>query len=104
MTMTMTMFPQLGSGIGLRPAHHADVLDGEPDLGFLEVITENVLVAGGNPRRVLRAARERWPIALHGVSLSIGSVDPFDERYLDRLAALIAEIEPAVVSDHLCWT
>jgi hypothetical protein len=68
------------------------------------VISENFMVAGGNPRRVLREVRARWPIALHGVSLSIGSVDPVDLDYLDRLAALIREVEPAIVSDHLCWS
>ena len=62
------------------------------------------LVAGGNPRRVLRAVREHRPIALHGVSLSIGSIDPLDERYLRAVRALVDEIEPAFVSDHLCWS
>ena len=62
------------------------------------------MVAGGNPRRVLRAVRAHRPIVLHGVSLSIGSTDPLDDRYLDALAALCDEIEPAVVSDHLCWS
>src|SRR4029079_11758729 len=64
---------------------------------------ENFMVAGGNPRRVLRAVRERWPVVLHGVSLSLGSVDPLDGAYRDGLAALADEIEPALVSDHLCW-
>jgi uncharacterized protein (UPF0276 family) len=71
---------------------------------WFEVITENFLVDGGNPRRVLRAVREHHPIVLHGVSLSIGSTDPLDERYLAAVAALCGEIEPAAVSDHLCWT
>ena len=62
------------------------------------------MVEGGNPRRVLRRAREHYPVVLHGVSLSLGSVDPLDERYLDRLAALAAEVEPAWISDHLCWS
>jgi uncharacterized protein (UPF0276 family) len=61
------------------------------------------MVPGGNPRRVLRAVRERWPVVLHGVSLSLGSVDPLNEPYLDQLAALAREIEPAMISDHLCW-
>lgn len=71
---------------------------------WFEVITENFLVDGGNPRRVLREVRAHYPVALHGVSLSIGSTDPLDERYLAAVAALCAEVEPAVVSDHLCWT
>ena len=93
----------LGFGLGLRPPHYRDVLDGAPRVDWWEVISENFMVGGGNPRRVLRAVRERWPIALHGVSLSIGSVDPLDDAYLARLAALVDEVAPAIVSDHLCW-
>ena len=95
---------RLGFGLGLRPPHYRDVLAGSPHVDWWEVISENFMVAGGNPRRVLRAVRERWPIVLHGVSLSIGSVDPLDEDYLARLAQLVAEVEPAIVSDHLCWS
>ncbi len=98
------MFPRLGFGLGLRPPHYRDVLDGAPRVDWWEVISENFMIAGGNPRRVLRAVRERWPVVLHGVSLSIGSTDPLDDAYLARLAALVAEVEPAIVSDHLCWT
>jgi uncharacterized protein (UPF0276 family) len=97
------MFPRLGFGLGLRPPHYQEVLDGAPRVDWWEVISENFLVAGGNPRRVLREIRERWPVVLHGVSLSIGSVDPIDDDYLNRLAALVAEVEPPIVSDHLCW-
>lgn len=98
------MFPRLGFGLGLRAPHYQDVLAGAPNVDWFEVISENFMVAGGNPRRVLRAVRERWQVALHGVSLSIGSVDPIDDDYLARLAALVAEVEPAIVSDHLCWS
>ncbi len=98
------MFPRLGFGLGLRPPHYQEVVEGEPRVDWWEVISENFLVAGGNPRRVLRQVRERWPVVLHGVSLSIGSVDPVDDDYLGRLAALVAEVEPPIVSDHLCWT
>lgn len=94
----------LGFGLGLRPPHYQDVLAGSPHVDWWEVISENFMVAGGNPRRVLRAVRERWPVVLHGVSLSIGSIDPLDEDYLARLAQLVSEIEPAIVSDHLCWS
>ncbi len=101
----MALFPHLGHGLGLRPPHYADVTAGAcAGVDHFEVITENFLVAGGNPRRVLRAVRELRPIALHGVSLSIGSIDPLDEGYLDQVAALCRELEPAVVSDHLCWS
>jgi uncharacterized protein (UPF0276 family) len=99
-----TEFPALGHGIGLRPPHYAEVIDGHPPVDWFEVITENFLVAGGNPRHVLRQVRERYPVVLHGVSLSIGSVDPLDEKYLTGLAALAGEIEPAWISDHLCWS
>lgn len=99
------MFPRLGYGLGLRPPHYQDVLDASTlDVDWWEVISENFMVAGGNPRRVLRAVRERWPVVLHGVSLSIGSVDPLDADYLAKLAALVDEIEPPIVSDHLCWS
>lgn len=100
----MEGFPPLGTGIGLRPPHYADVAAGRARIDWLEVITENFMVEGGNPRRVLRAARERYPIVLHGVSMSLGSVDPLDERYLDGLAALAREVEPSWISDHLCWS
>jgi len=98
------VFPRLGFGLGLRPPHYQEVVEGDPRVDWWEVISENFLVAGGNPRRVLRQVRERWPVVLHGVSLSIGSVDPVDDDYLGRLAALVAEVEPPIVSDHLCWT
>ena len=99
-------FPYLGHGIGLRPPHYAELALGSPApaVDWLEVISENFMVAGGNPRHILRRARERYPIALHGVSLSLGSVVPLRADYLDALAALAAEIEPAWVSDHLCWS
>jgi hypothetical protein len=70
----------------------------------LEVISENFMVKGGNPRRVLRQVREHYPVVLHGVSLSLGSVDPLSQSYLDELAALAAEVQPAWISDHLCWS
>ncbi len=102
------MFPHLGFGLGLRPPHYQDVLDdAHPDasrVDWWEVISENFMVEGGNPRRVLREVREQRPVVLHGVSLSIGSVDPLDDSYLARLADLVAEVEPAIVSDHLCWS
>ena len=97
-------FAYLGHGIGLRPPHYAEVVRDLPAVDWFEVITENFMVAGGNPRQVLRQVRAHYPIVLHGVSLSIGSVDPIDEAYLTGLAALAAEMEPAWISDHLCWS
>lgn len=96
--------PSIGHGIGLRPEHYADVLDTPPQVDWFEAITENFMVRGGNPRRVLAAVRARWPVVLHGVSMSLGSVAPLDEDYLNELSRLAAEIEPAWVSDHLCWS
>jgi uncharacterized protein (UPF0276 family) len=100
----MISLPYLGHGVGLRTQHYATVLDEQPRVDWFECISENFMVEGGNPRRVLRKVRERYPVVLHGVSLSIGSVDPLDPRYLDELAALAADTEPAWVSDHLCWS
>jgi uncharacterized protein len=100
----MLSLPHLGHGVGLRTQHYATVLDEHPAVDWFEVISENFMVAGGNPRRVLRRVRERYPVVLHGVSMSIGSVDPLDPKYLDALAALAAETEPAWISDHLCWS
>jgi uncharacterized protein (UPF0276 family) len=97
----------LGFGLGLRRDHYAAATTGGASIDgidWFEVITENFLVEGGNPRRVLRAVREHRPIVLHGVSLSIGSLDPLDTAYLDGVAALARELSPAHVSDHLCWT
>lgn len=99
--------PSLGFGLGLRREHYVAATTGGAALDgidWFEVITENFLVEGGNPRRVLRAVREHRPIVLHGVSLSIGSLDSLDEPYLAGIAALAAELSPAFVSDHLCWT
>jgi uncharacterized protein (UPF0276 family) len=99
----MIEIPALGHGIGLRTEHYADVLATPPPVDWFEVISDNFMEPGGNPRRVLREVRQRWPVVLHGVSLSLGSVDPLNERYLDNLAALAREVEPAIISDHLCW-
>jgi uncharacterized protein (UPF0276 family) len=102
--IAMGSFPYLGHGIGLRPPHYAEVVAGPAEVDWFEVITENFMVPGGNPRRVLREVRASYPVVLHGVSLSLGSVDPLDQRYLADLARLAAELEPAFVSDHLCWS
>jgi uncharacterized protein len=91
-------------GLGLRPPHYADFLTGDVDVDFVEVISENFMVDGGRPRDVLRRVREHHPVALHGVSMSIGSADGLDVSYLQRLRALADEIDPLFVSDHLCWT
>ena len=98
------MVPYLGHGVGLRTTHFPDVLDGTARADWFEVISENFMIRGGRPLAVLERARAAAPVVLHGVSLSLGSVDPLNEGYLDRLATLAARIEPAWVSDHLCWS
>jgi uncharacterized protein (UPF0276 family) len=97
------MVPYLGHGIGLRTTHFADLLEQGPRADWFEVITENFLGVGGRPRSVLERVRSERPIVLHGVSLSIGSVDPLNEEYLSSVRALADELQPAWVSDHLCW-
>lgn len=91
-------------GLALRSPHYANFLQDAVDVDFVEVISENFMIDGGRPRDVLRRVRERHAVALHGVSLSIGSADGLDRDYLRRLRALADEIEPLFVSDHLCWT
>ncbi len=93
-----------GFGLGLRPAHFHDVLHNSHPVDWFEVISENFFVAGGKPRYYLSQIRERYPVALHGVSLSIGTRDPLDLAYLGQLKALIDEVKPVIVSDHMCWT
>lgn len=96
--------PDLGFGVGLRSSH-ADQVLGEPSgVDWFEVITENVLDNGGYARYLFDQVAERFPVALHGVSLSIGSTDPLDLDYLARVRRLAAGAGAAWVSDHLCWT
>lgn len=97
-------FPFLGFGVGLRPKHYSEILDVYPSVDWFEIISENFMVPGGRPLFVLEKIRERYPIALHGVSLSIGSTDPLDADYLRQLRSLARRFDPAWISDHLCWT
>ncbi|NIJ65320.1 hypothetical protein FHR20_002282 [Sphingomonas leidyi] len=96
--------PFAGFGLGLRKPHYAEFLETKVAVDFVEVISENFMIPGGRPRRILREVRERYPVALHGVSMSIGSADGLDGAYLARLRALIDEIDPLFVSDHLSWS
>jgi uncharacterized protein (UPF0276 family) len=93
-----------GFGLGLRTPHYEAVLNEPHAIDWLEVITENYLVPGGKPLAYLERIRERFPLVMHGVSLSIGSTDPIDFDYLAGVRALAARIEPHWISDHLCWT
>jgi uncharacterized protein (UPF0276 family) len=93
-----------GFGLGLRTPHYEAVLNEPHPIDWLEVITENYLVPGGKPLDYLERIRSRFPLVMHGVSLSIGSTDPVDFEYLAQVRALAARIEPHWISDHLCWT
>lgn len=104
----MSTRPRLGHGVGLRLAHYDRALASGVDVDFIEVVTENFFgpggtVPGGRPRAVLERVRADVPVVLHGVSLGVGSVDPPPAEYLRALQAVVEWIEPALVSDHLCW-
>ena len=100
----MKPFPKLGLGLGLRNIHFEHILAEWPAVDWFEAISENFMDSGGRPRYVIRQVAERYPLVLHGVSLSIGSTDPLNFEYLSKLKTLAAEVKPAWVSDHLCWT
>ena len=96
--------PFLGFGLGLRPDYYEEILAQKLDLDWFEILTENYLVPGGKPLYYLDKIRENFPIVMHGVSLSLGSTDPLDNEYLKQLKELTTRVEPAWISDHLCWT
>lgn len=96
--------PHLGYGLGLRTPHYDYVLEHKPAVDWFEVISENYMDTDGKARRILERVRADYPIATHGVSLSIGTADPLNSSYLERLKNYIEWLEPAWVSDHLCWT
>lgn len=92
------------SGVGLKPEHYRDILDGAPDIGWFEIHAENYMGEGGPPHAYLTAIRERYPISLHGVGLSIGGAGPLDTEHLARLRALADRYQPAFFSEHLAWS
>jgi uncharacterized protein (UPF0276 family) len=94
----------LGFGLGLRPDHYEAILTDRPPVDFFEALTENYLVPGGKALHYLDRVRLEYPLVLHGVSLSIGSTEPIDRDYLKALKTLTQRVQPAWVSDHLCWT
>ncbi|NQZ05784.1 MAG: DUF692 domain-containing protein [Algicola sp.] len=94
----------LGFGLGLRTDHFHHVIEHKPKVDWFEVISENFMVGGGKPRHYLETIRQDYPIVMHGVSMSIGSTDPLNMDYLKSLRTLAAEIQPAWISDHLCFT
>jgi uncharacterized protein (UPF0276 family) len=96
--------PKLGLGVGLRSVHFQHILQHWPAVDWFEVISENFIDSFGRPRYVLEQIAERYPIVMHGVSLSIGSTDPLNFEYLAKLKRLATETRARWVSDHLCWT
>jgi len=97
-------YPDLGFGIGLRSVHFDHILKNNPPIDWFEVLSENYLDTGGRPLHVLEQVAERYPVVLHGVSLSVGSTDPVNFEYLGKLKALANRIKSHWISDHLCWT
>lgn len=100
--------PKLGFGLGLRSEHYNEILATEPKIDWFEALTENYLgredSGSGRPLKMLVKIRERFPVVLHGVSLSIGSTDSLNLKYLKRVKELRDIVEPEWISDHLCWT
>ena len=96
--------PDLGFGVGLRTVHFKHILEHFPPVDWFEVLSENYMDTGGRPFHVLQQVVERYPVVLHGVSLSVGSTDPLNREYLRKLKWLAALTGAHWVSDHLCWT
>ncbi|HXV06437.1 MAG TPA: DUF692 domain-containing protein [Burkholderiales bacterium] len=96
--------PSAGFGLGLRTAHYEAIAARQPAVDWFEILTENYLVPGGRPLQWLDRIRADYPLAMHGVSLSVGSTDPLDLDYLRAVKALAQRIDPLWISDHLCWT
>lgn len=97
-------FADLGLGVGLRTVHFNHVLENRPDVDFFEIVSENFMDTDGRPMYVLDAVAERYPVVMHGVSMSIGSTDPLNREYLAKLRKLADRARAPWVSDHLCWT
>ncbi len=97
-------YENLGLGVGLRSVHFDHVLKQNPSVDWFEVISENYMDSQGRPRYVLEQIAERYPIVMHGVSLSIGSTEPLDFDYLRKLKRLASAVDARWISDHLCWT
>ncbi|BDX06303.1 DUF692 domain-containing protein [Planctobacterium marinum] len=101
---TVEQLPKLGLGVGLRSSHFNHITQHWPDVEWFEAISENFMDSGGRPGYVLKQIAERYPVVLHGVSMSIGSSDPLNLTYLKKLKKLADEVNAVWVSDHLCWT
>ena len=102
MLMPATNSLPIVAGIGLRAPHYREVLDNLPNLGWVEVHNENFF-GGGAPLHTLVKVREHYPVSLHGVGMGLASTSPLDEVHLSQLSRLCDSIQPAAVSEHLCW-
>lgn len=102
--MSTTKPAPLGMGLGLRPIYYPDIIGQTPQVDWFEIISENYMIQGGRPLAMLDTIRADYPIVMHGVSMSIGSTAPLDYDYLTALKTLAERVEPAWISDHLCWT
>jgi uncharacterized protein (UPF0276 family) len=99
-----TKYPYLGFGVGLRALHYETILSSSPDIDWFEIISEDFLVTGGMPLEYLDKIAERYPVVMHGVSMSLGSADALNWDYLKKIKKLMQRINPVWVSDHCCWT
>jgi uncharacterized protein (UPF0276 family) len=96
--------PNLGLGLGLRTVHYSHIVETRPEVDWFEILSENFMQTAGRPLHFVDAIAANYPVAMHGVSLSIGSTDPLDLAYLTELRALRDRVKARWVSDHLCWT
>ena len=104
MLLSRLELPNLGIGLGLRAVHFGYLLEHFPAVDWFEIISENFMDSAGRPRYVLDQIAERYPVVMHGVSLSVGSTDPLNWEYLSKLKLLADAVKPRWISDHLCWT
>ncbi len=93
-----------GFGLGLRPEHYAEFVSAPQRVDWLEILSDNYLVPGGKPLFYLDKIRCDYPIAMHGVAMNLGSLDPLDIDYIHSIKTLARRVEPAIISDHICWT
>src|SRR5688572_12883049 len=96
--------PDLGLGLGLRSVHYSEILERRPRVDFFEILSENYLATEGRPVRIVEQIAERYPIVMHGVSMSLGSADPLDFAYLKQLKDLAQRVNAVWLGDHVCWT
>lgn len=102
--MSIDQLAKLGIGVGLRNTHFNHILEHRPNVDWFEAISENFMDSAGRPRYALNQIAEQYPIVLHGVSMSIGSIDPLNISYIQKLKNLANEVNARWISDHLCWT